>query len=76
MMAYLGLSIGDLFSGFLSQVLRSRRKVVLIYLVLSMTTTMVYVFSPTLSAAGFYILIFFWRFSNCINYCQIDKPLL
>ena len=58
MMAYLGLSIGDLFSGFLSQVMRSRRKVVLIYLVLSMTTTMVYVFSPTLSAVGFYILIF------------------
>ncbi|AEE50470.1 MFS transporter [Haliscomenobacter hydrossis] len=58
MMAYLGLSIGDLFSGFLSQVMRSRRKVVLIYLILSMTTTMVYVFSPTLSASGFYILIF------------------
>ena len=58
MMAYLGLSIGDLVSGFLSQVLRSRRKVVLLYLGLSMSTTLVYIFSPAMSASAFYILIF------------------
>jgi len=58
MMAYLGLSIGDLISGFLSQVLRSRRKVVLLYLGLSLLTTLVYVFIQNLSVYGFYVLIF------------------
>jgi MFS family permease len=58
MMAYLGLSIGDLLSGFLSQVLRSRRKVVVLYLGLSMLTTLVYIFSPAMSASSFYFLIF------------------
>lgn len=58
MMAYLGLAVGDLASGFLSQLLHSRRKVVLLYLGLSMTCTLVYVFSPSMSATGFYTLIF------------------
>ena len=37
-MAYIGLSIGDIFSGILSQRLRSRKKVILLYLFATLAT--------------------------------------
>lgn len=45
MFAYLGLSVGDLGSGLLSQYLRSRKKVVFIYLGLSFTLMLIYLFN-------------------------------
>lgn len=56
MWSYLGLSAGDLLSGALSQKLRSRKKVVLGFLVLTWALVTVYCFGPTLSATGFYAL--------------------
>ena len=42
--AYIGLSIGDLLSGLLSQWQRSRRKVILIYLCLNLLLTLIFLF--------------------------------
>lgn len=42
--AYIGLSIGDLISGILSQVMRSRKKVILIYLAANLLLTLVFLF--------------------------------
>ncbi len=59
MYAYIGLSVGDVFSGLISQALRSRRKVVLIYLAFSITLTTYYLFfARGLSAESFYTLSF------------------
>lgn len=59
MYAYIGLSVGDVFSGLISQVLRSRRKVVFIYLALSVVLMTYYLFFANgISLQGFYILSF------------------
>lgn len=58
MMAYLGLSVGDLFSGFLSQILRSRRKVVLLYLGMMTVMMLIYLFVKDISPSTFYFLAF------------------
>lgn len=42
--AYIGLSVGDLISGVLSQILKSRKKVVLIYLLMSFALTLIFLF--------------------------------
>jgi len=59
MYAYLGLSIGDLASGLLSQFLRSRRKVVFIYLVFTSILVLYFVFaSKGISVSSYYLLCF------------------
>lgn len=59
MYAYIGLSVGDVFSGLISQLLRSRRKVVFIYLAMSVTLMICYLFfSFGISLRGFYLLSF------------------
>jgi hypothetical protein len=44
MYAYIGLSFGDLISGFLSQLLKSRKKVVFLYLSFTGILTLVFLF--------------------------------
>ena len=56
MWSYLGLSAGDLLSGALSQKLRSRKKVVFGFLILTWALVTFYCFGPTLTATGFYVL--------------------
>ncbi len=59
MYAYIGLSVGDLISGLLSQFLRSRRKVVFIYLGFSTALITYYLFfAHGISANEFYFLSF------------------
>ena len=59
MCAYIGLSVGDVFSGLISQFLKSRRKVVFLYLVLSFIITVYYLFFANgISLQGFYVLSF------------------
>ncbi|HLP21115.1 MAG TPA: MFS transporter [Chitinophagales bacterium] len=59
MYAYIGLSVGDVFSGLISQLLRSRRKVVLLYLAFSIVLLTYYLFFATgISVQGFYLLTF------------------
>lgn len=44
MYAYIGLSFGDLISGILSQLLKSRKKVVYLYLIFTLTLTIIFLF--------------------------------
>jgi putative MFS transporter len=56
---YAGLVIGDFGSGFLSQMLHSRRKVVGLFLALSLVGILTYLFTPGLSPRAFLIICFF-----------------
>ena len=59
MFAYIGLSLGDLLSGLLSQLLQSRKKVVYLYLGLCTILSGIYILSAGLSASWFYALCLF-----------------
>lgn len=60
MYAYLGLSAGDLLSGLLSQWWRSRKKVVLLYLIMTIVLVLLYLFTTSgASAEYFYTICFF-----------------
>lgn len=59
MYAYLGLSVGDLFSGLLSQALRSRKKVVYIYLLMTTSLVIHFVFfAKGISLTTYYFICF------------------
>lgn len=59
MYAYIGLSIGDLISGILSQILKSRKKVVVIYLVFTLIITLKFLFfSKDISLTQYYLMCF------------------
>ncbi|NOU48426.1 MAG: MFS transporter [Bacteroidales bacterium] len=58
MYAYSGLVLGDLLSGFSSQILRSRKKIILIFLLLTSLFVTVYLSSGNLSVNAFYVLCF------------------
>lgn len=55
---YLGLSVGDLLSGILSQILKSRKKAVVIFLLGTLAIVFVYFFKTGLSVQMFYGLCF------------------
>jgi MFS transporter, putative metabolite:H+ symporter len=56
MWSYLGLSVGDLTAGLMSQWLKSRKKAVMIYLVATALLIVFYVYSPPMSSTSFYLL--------------------
>jgi putative MFS transporter len=58
MWLYVGLSAGDLLSGLLSQAWRSRKKVVLGYLIATVVVALIYLFLQGISSAMFYFLCF------------------
>lgn len=58
MFAYIGLSTGDLICGILSQVFRSRKKVVVAYLILSIILTGIFLYTKELSLFWFNFLCF------------------
>jgi hypothetical protein len=64
MFCYLGLVIGDFASGMLSQLLKSRRKVVLIFLVLTVAGIAAYFMSAGSSVAVFYGICTFLGFAS------------
>lgn len=59
MYSYLGLSFGDLMSGLISQLLRSRRKVVLIFLGLSTLLMVLFLFFSNGISPGMYYFMCF-----------------
>lgn len=59
MWSYLGISIGDVAAGVLSQWLRSRKKTVLIYLIAASIMVVFYRFAPKMTSHEFYLLCFF-----------------
>jgi MFS family permease len=54
MYSYLGLAAGDLTSGLLSQVFRSRKKIVLAYILITLVFILMYLFNPYKSTTLFY----------------------
>ena len=62
MWSYIGLAAGDLVSGLLSQALQSRKKVVLIFILLTFCFILLYLYSPLTSVSGFYTTCFILGF--------------
>jgi MFS family permease len=58
MYSYIGLAVGDLSSGFISQYVKSRKKVVLAYIFLTLAVILLYLFTPGRSANYFYVTCF------------------
>jgi MFS family permease len=64
MYAYLGLSSGDLLSGLLSQFLKSRKKVVKLYLVFSLLLFVVYLYNSHVSLGYFKLMAYLLGFAT------------
>jgi MFS transporter, putative metabolite:H+ symporter len=58
MVSYLGLAVGDLSSGLMSQWLKSRKKVVLLYIFITLVFIVLYLFNTSNSSAVFYSMCF------------------
>ncbi|MBM3186961.1 MAG: MFS transporter, partial [Bacteroidetes bacterium] len=59
MYSYIGLSVGDLVAGLLSQMLKSRRKVVMIFLTMTIVVTSLFLFgSKNISLETYYFYCF------------------
>lgn len=58
MYSYLGLAAGDLFSGFITQVFGSRKKVVTLYISFTLVFILLYLFMPVKTASFFYLSCF------------------
>jgi MFS transporter, putative metabolite:H+ symporter len=58
MYAYIGLSVGDLICGWVSQILRSRRKVVAAFIIVSTLLCGFFLFKTGMSTTDFYTLCF------------------
>jgi MFS transporter, putative metabolite:H+ symporter len=62
MFCYAGLSIGDFLSGLVSQILKSRKKTVYIFVGMAVVFTVIYLNAFGISANNFYILCFILGF--------------
>ena len=58
MYSYIGLAVGDILSGFISQAMRSRKKVVLMYIMLTLFFFVLYLYMPVRTPTFFYITCF------------------
>lgn len=58
MFSYIGLAVGDLSSGLISQLLKSRKKVVLLYIIITLLFIVIYLFNPSDSSTVFYAVCF------------------
>jgi MFS family permease len=64
MLAFTGQVGGDIVSGFLSQYMESRRKVILLFMLLSFFLVMAYLLGTVNDVVMFYVLITFLGFCN------------
>ncbi|RYU97075.1 MFS transporter [Emticicia agri] len=64
MITFTGQVFGDIASGFLSQYLQSRKKVILLFILLSLTFVLVYLLVPVSSSFSFYLICAFLGFCN------------
>ena len=55
MYSYMALAVGDFSSGFISQMVGSRKKIVLIFIVLTLGSIALYLFPPVRTASFFYL---------------------
>lgn len=58
MFSYIGLAVGDLSSGLISQWLKSRKKVVFLYILITLVFIVFYLFNPSNSPTVFYMICF------------------
>lgn len=58
MYAYIGLSFGDLLSGLLSQLFKSRKKIVFLYLFFTAVVTLLFLFLQNMSTSTYYMFCF------------------
>ncbi len=58
MAVYIGISFGDVICGWMSQVLKSRKKMVILYLILGLCTILTVLYSKGLSSEMFIFLCF------------------
>ena len=58
MYSYIGLAVGDMASGFVSQALRSRKKVVRMYIMLTLAFFVLYLYMPIRTPTFFYFACF------------------
>lgn len=58
MYSYIGLAVGDLSSGLLSQLIESRKKVVRLFIFLTLAAILLFLFTPGRSVTEFYITCF------------------
>ncbi|HEY9007387.1 MFS transporter [Ohtaekwangia sp.] len=58
MYSYIGLAVGDIISGLASQLLKTRKKVVLISILLTLAFILLYLFTPVREANFFYFTCF------------------
>jgi len=64
MYCYIGISVGDVVAGLLSQLLKSRRQVMLIFLLLTAVSVSIYLYSFGLTPEGFILLSLLLGFSS------------
>ncbi|GAA4405017.1 MFS transporter [Nibrella viscosa] len=64
MLAFTGQVFGDIASGFLSQYLKSRKKVILLFVLLSAVFIVVYLLVPVKDITAFYIICTLLGFAN------------
>lgn len=58
MFSYIGLAVGDMVSGFTSQLIKSRKKIVAAFIVITLGCILYYLFLPTRSLEHFYVACF------------------
>lgn len=63
MYSYLGLAVGDFSSGFISQAIRSRKKIVRIFILLTLASIVTYLFLPIQTPTVFYAVCFVLGFA-------------
>lgn len=59
MYSYLGLTVGGIMSGVISQNLESRKKTVALFVLIELATTLLYLYQPNTSVNFFYVTTFF-----------------
>mgnify|MGYP003574933649 FL=1 len=64
MYCYIGISIGDVVAGLLSQILKSRKKVMLIFLMLTAVSVGIYLYAFGLTPEGFILLSLLLGFAS------------
>jgi len=62
MFSYIGLAAGDMTSGIMSQIIRSRRKTVFVFIFLTLAFVITYLYWPFQTAGGFYVGCFLLGF--------------
>lgn len=64
MYCYIGIAVGDVVAGFLCQVLKSRKKVMLIFLLLTAVAVLVYLYADGITPSKFILLSLLLGFAS------------